>query len=186
MPPVSQLLGQSGRLGLAVPAVLFVLLVVLLGVSAPACAQAQAEAALKAKLTLSLTRFVQWPGGVSSDTLRVCVAQRDSGIAQAFSDAHGQVINGRRIQVAKVPPLSGCNVLFVHASAERVSDLVRTAASGPVLIVGDADGTLNLGGMIEFVPVNDSIRFDVNMAAFRQARLTVSSQVLKLARQVRE
>ena len=40
--------------------------------------------------------------------------------------------------------------------------------------------------MVEFVPVNDSIRFDINMAAVRQAQLTISSQVLKLARQVRE
>ena len=40
-----------------------------LGVPTPACAQAQAEAALKARLTLSLTRFVQWPGGASGDVL---------------------------------------------------------------------------------------------------------------------
>lgn len=155
-------------------------------VPAPTCAQAQAEAALKAKLTLSLTRFVQWPGGAIGEPLRVCLAQRDAAIAQAFAEADGQVVNGRRVQVVKAPPVTGCNVLFVHASAERVPDLIRLAAGGPVLIVGDADGALNLGGMVEFVPVNDSIRFDINMGAFRQAQLTVSSQVLKLARQVRE
>lgn len=149
-------------------------------------AQAQSEAALKAKLTLSLTRFARWPGGVSSEVLRLCLAQRDSAIAQAFADVDGQVINGRRIQVMQAPPVAGCHVLFVHASAERMPDLMRAADDGPVLIVGDAEGTLAQGGMVEFVHVNDSIRFDVNMVAVRQSRLTVSSQVLKLARQVRE
>jgi len=182
MPQLLQRLAQPRRNGLAGVAALWAALCV----PVPACAQAQSEAALKAKLTLSLTRFVQWPGGASSDTLRVCLAQRDASIAQAFAEADGQMVNGRRIQVVKAPPVGGCNVLYVHASAERVPELLRAAASGPVLIVGDADGTLNLGGMVEFVPVNDSIRFDINMAAFRQSQLTVSSQVLKLARQVRE
>jgi hypothetical protein len=36
------------------------------------------------------------------------------------------------------------------------------------------------------VAVNDAIRFDVNLAALRAARLTLSSQVLRLARRVRE
>lgn len=167
-------------MGLAAAAALFAVLCL----PAPACAQVQAEAALKAKLTL--TRFVQWPGGAGSDPLRVCLAQRDTAITLAFAEADGQVVNGRRVQVFKAPPVTGCNVLFVHATAERASELMRAAAGSPVLIVGDADGTLNLGGMVEFVPVNDSIRFDINLAAFRHAQLTVSSQVLKLARQVRE
>jgi alpha-D-ribose 1-methylphosphonate 5-triphosphate synthase subunit PhnH len=169
-------------LGLAAAAVLFALL----GAPTPVRAQAQTEAALMARLTLSLTRFVQWPGIASGDPLRVCVAQRDAAIARAFAEADGQLVNGRRIQVVKAPPVAGCSVLFVHASAERVPDLLRAASGGPVLIVSDADGTMNLGGMVEFVAVNDSIRFDVNMAAFRHAQLTVSSQVLRLARQVRE
>lgn len=182
MPRLLQIRARPRRPRLAAAAALMAALCV----PAPAWAQAQAEAALKAKLTLSLTRFVQWPGGASGDALRVCLAQRDAAIAQAFGDAEGQMVNGRRIQVVKAPPLVGCHVLFVHASAERVPELIRAAAGGPVLVVGDASGTLNLGGLVEFVPVDDLIRFDISMAAFRQAQLTVSSQVLKLARQVRE
>lgn len=148
--------------------------------------QVQTEAALKARLTLSLTRFVQWPGGASSEPLRVCLAQRDPLSAQAFAELDGQVVNGRRVQLVKAPPVSGCQVLYVPAGAERVAELLRAAAGAPVLVVGDAEGILHQGGMVEFVTVNDSIRFDINMAAVRQAQLSVSSQVLKLARQVRE
>lgn len=148
-------------------------------------AQAQDEAALKVKITLSLTRFAQWPG-TPADTLRICLAQRDAAIARAFAEADGQTVNGRRIQVAPVPPVVGCNVLYVHASAERTTDLFRAAAGSATLIIGDADGTLAQGGMVELVAVNDLLRFDVNMAAIRHAQLGLSSQVLKLARQVRE
>lgn len=153
--------------------------------AAPGHAQAPGEAALKVKITLSLTRFAHWPNA-DPDTLRLCVAQRDPAILQAFAAADGQVVNGRRVQVVKAPPVSGCNVLFLHASAERPPEIVRAAASAPTLVIGDAEGTLALGGMVELVSVNDSLRFDINMAALRQARVGLSSQVLKLARQVRE
>ena len=164
-----------------------IVLVAALTATLPARAQSEAQAAatLMAKLTLSLTRFTQWPPG-PTDALRICVAGRDLAVSQAFAETDGQVVNGRRIQVVKSPPTSGCQVLFVHSSADRVPDLVRTASSGPVLVVGNVEGTLALGGMVEFVPLNDAIRFDVNMAAVRRAQLTLSSQVLKLARQVRE
>ena len=40
--------------------------------------------------------------------------------------------------------------------------------------------------MVELVDDNDSIRLDVNLRALRASLLDLSSQVLKLARQVRE
>jgi hypothetical protein len=147
---------------------------------------AQAEATLKARLTLSLTRFTQWPATASGEALRLCVAHRDPFTAQAFAETDGQIVNGRRIQVVRAPPLAGCHVLYIDGTAERVPDLIRSAAALPVLVVGDAEGMLAQGAMVEFVPVNDSIRFDVNMPAVRQGQLAISSQALKLARQVRE
>lgn len=152
----------------------------------PACAQPQPEAALKARLTLSLTRFAQWPDAAGSSVLHLCLAQRDPAIAQGFAELDGQVVNGRRVKLVKVPPVAGCHVLFVHASAERVPDLIRAAGAGAVLIVGDAEGMLAQGGMVELVAVDDAIRFDIHVGALRRAQLSLSSQVLKLARQVRE
>lgn len=156
-----------------------------LACAGPAGAQAQGEAALKVRITLSLTRFAQWPGPVP-EVLRLCLAQRDPAISEAFAQADGQLVNGRRVQIVRVPPVTGCNVLFVHASADRPVELIRAASGTATLIIGDGDGTLAQGGMVELVPVNDALRFDINLAAVRQARLVLSSQVLKLARQVRE
>lgn len=81
--------------------------VVLSALSAPMAADAQpmaqTEASVKARLTLSLTRFVQWPAAAAAgEPLRLCLAQRDAAMLRAFAEFDGQVINGRRIQVAKV------------------------------------------------------------------------------------
>lgn len=155
-----------------------------LAAAPPAAAQSQGEAALKLRITLALARFVQWPDG-TPDVLRLCLAQRDPAIAMAFAEADGQLINGRRIQIVRTPPLSDCRLLFVHASAERSAELLRAASAGSTLTIGDAEGTLAHGGMVELVEVNDAIRFDVGMGALRQSQLGLSSQALRLARQVR-
>lgn len=155
-----------------------------LAVPPPAAAQSQGEAALKLRITLALARFVQWPDA-TPDVLRLCLAQRNPAIAQAFAEADGQLINGRRIQLIRTPPLNDCRLLFVHASAERSAELLRAASAGSTLTIGDAEGTLAHGGMVELVEVNDAIRFDVGMGALRQSQLGLSSQALRLARQVR-
>lgn len=150
-------------------------------------AQPLPETQLKARLVLSLSRFAQWPGaGGSAEPLRLCVAQQDAAVAQVFAPLDGQVINGRRIQLVKAPPVAGCQVLFVDASAARAGELVRAAAGSATLTIGDGDGFIAQGGMVELVLVNDAMRFDVNLAAMRPVQMALSSQVLKLARQVRE
>ena len=60
------------------------------------------------------------------------------------------------------------------------------AAGEPVLTLGTVDGFIARGGMVEIVNGDDSLRFDVNLKTLRAAQLGVSSQVLRLARQVRE
>ncbi|MEY4907010.1 MAG: hypothetical protein RL260_728 [Pseudomonadota bacterium] len=159
-----------------------------------ACPQAPGESAVKARMVLSLARFVQWPAsgdGADAGVLRLCVAARQSEVFGAFSALNGQVIAGRTVQVQ--PPVSGagadaapCHVLYLHSSAERATELLAQAARSATLTVGDAEGFLNRGGMVELMLVNDAIRFDIHLRALRAAQLALSSQVLRLARQVRE
>jgi YfiR/HmsC-like len=159
----------------------------LLCVASECHAQATSEASLRAKLTLSLSRFAQWPGApTSAEPLRLCVAQRNAEVARAFTEVDGQLVSGRRVQLQKAPPLAGCHVLYIHASAEQPGELIKAGAAASMLTISDAEGFIAQGGMVELVSVNDAMRFDVNLAALRQAQLGLSSQVLKLARQVRE
>lgn len=169
--------------------VLTVGLSVLLGLASPGAwgADALSEANLKTRLTLTLTRFVQWPGGPAvGEPLRLCLAQRNADVARAFADIDGQVVNGRKVQVHKAPPVEGCHVLYVHASTERGGDLVKSASGAAMLTVGDGEGFVAQGGMVELVLVNDAMRFDINLTAMRRAQVALSSQAMKLARQVRE
>ena len=152
---------------------------------------ASGDAAAKAKFTLTLARFVQWPPGAfaaEAAPLRLCVLHNSAAVGAAFAQHDGEQVAGHPVNIVPNPgSRGGCDLLFVDASAARAgAEAVGLAAGAPVFTLGAVDGFLSQGGMVELANVNDSLRFDVSLKAVRQAQLGLSSQVLKLARQVRE
>jgi YfiR/HmsC-like len=149
------------------------------------------EADAKAKFTITLARFVQWPPGVfaaDSSPLRLCVLHNSAAVAAAFARHDGEAVAGHPVSVVPNPgPRLACELLFIDASAARAGAAALVHAAGtPVLTLGSVDGFLSQGGMVELVNVNDALRFDVSLKAVRSAQLGLSSQVLRLARQVRD
>jgi len=150
------------------------------------------DAAAKARFAVTLMRFVQWPvsaAGVDGAPLRLCVLQDSAALANAFLAHDGASVGGRRMVVVTrpAPGASGCDALFVDASgAAAAAPLLADAMARPVLTLGAIDGFLAAGGMVEVVRVDDTLRFDVDLRQLRRAGLGLSSQVLKLARRVRE
>jgi hypothetical protein len=53
------------------------------------------------------------------------------------------------------------------------------------LTVSDIPSFTNSGGMIGFELIDNRVRFDVNLAAAEKAGLTLSSQLLKVATDVK-
>lgn len=161
---------------------------VLAGSAMPVSAQGAAgDAAAKAKFVVTFARFVRWPSTAfagSDSRLRLCVEHASPAVGEAFAAHEGMAVSGRVLTISAPPAdLSGCHLLFVDASALRRT-LPATAET--LLTLGAVDGFVARGGMVEIVNVDDSLRFDVNLRALRAAQLGLSSQVLRLARQVRE
>ncbi len=151
----------------------------------------RSEAEAKVRFTLTLARFIQWPTGVSAEppTLRLCLVERSPALAAAFAGRQGSAVTGRTLEVLGADAVrnGSCDVLFVDASAAGAGAEALAAVAGrPVLTLGAADGFLSRGGMVEIVNVDDALRFDVDLKPLRAARLSLSSQALKLARHVRE
>jgi hypothetical protein len=163
----------------------------LFGQAAGVAAQAPADARLKARLTLTLARFTQWPASSfasATEPLFICVLHRNATLGEAFAELAGQTVAGHPVRVVANPDkgLAVCQVLFVHDSAERAGPGVPGEFALPMLTIGDTEGFSSRGGMVELVNVNDATRLDVNLKALRAAQLGLSSQVLKLARNIRE
>jgi hypothetical protein len=148
-------------------------------------AQGSDIATLKARLALAVARFAELPAAQDSTSFRFCVATKAGAIPSAFHQLAGQRIGGRVVEVLQVPGAVGCDVLFVAEGAAEWRAHLR-AAGATALTIGEVEGFLAAGGMIELVIENDTLRFDVNLEAARERRVRLPGQVLKLARRVQE
>jgi len=143
------------------------------------------DAAIKARVAMAVARFAEIPmeQDVAPRPLRLCVAARGQP-PRALLELAREKIGANGVEVNPGPVYVACDVLYVHSSFPDWRRLLAEPRA-PALTVGDVPGFVAAGGMIELVIDNDSVRFDVNLAALRQQRIRLPSQVLKLARQVR-
>ncbi len=148
------------------------------------------EDSIKAGFVLNFAKYTEWPAAaLGASELRVCAlgAQPLSG---RLSQLQGRQAQGRDIRVrtsTRSDELRDCHVLFVAAGEEgRMDALLRTLGLAPVLTVGDGNDFVESGGMIGLKQRAGRIRFDINLGAARRAGLNLSSQVLKLADEVRQ
>ena len=147
------------------------------------------ESQVKAAYLFNFGKFVRWPvlaAGV--DSLKICVLGSNSFGTVLDATVKGETISGKRVTTRNIPSIheaDGCHILFVSMSEEtRLSTILASAKRLPALTVSDIPRFAERGGMIGLVNQEDRIRFEVNMAPIEDARLTVSSELLKVALRV--
>jgi hypothetical protein len=158
--------------------------------AAPACGQASAppsEAQVKAAFVYNVMRFVGWPQ--TSGALRLCTVG-DDALAGALAGLAGKPLDSLSIEVRALgarAPLAQCDVVYVAASAASATvDIVRGLEGRAVLTVGDAPGLAQQGLIVNFFLQEERVRFEINPVAAQRAGVKISSQLLSLARIVRD
>jgi hypothetical protein len=135
-------------------------------------------------------KFVRWPIATTKDlNFVICVLGNDPfgrmlDVAVAGEKINNQSVMTRRITTAQ--EASACRIVFISASeANRLAEILDELNNASILTVSDIPGFSARGGMIQFVMMKDKVRFEVNIAATSAAKLTLSSQLLKVAANVK-
>jgi YfiR/HmsC-like len=150
------------------------------------------EFEIKAAYLYNFGRFVAWPPESleNEKSFQVCVLGRDP-----FGNALDKILANEKIQgkpamarrISEASAVKGCQVLFISSSEEaRLGQILTVMDSKSVLTVSDISDFSARGGMIEFVRDQERVRFEVNLDAAEAARLTMSSDLLKVALFVRK
>lgn len=140
---------------------------------------------IKAAMVYNLCKFVEWKPDQLGDETFVIGIVGEGDADPAFASVAGKSLHGMSLQVVPVQSdedLGSCHVLYVGASAAADwPDLREAVAARSILTVSDISGFAAAGGVVELVFNDDRLRFAINVGAARSQRLTVSSQVLKIA-----
>jgi hypothetical protein len=154
-------------------------------------AEAALEYRVKAAFLYNFAKFVTWPSTAftSSDAPVVfCIVGEDPFGDLLESTTKDRKVEGRSIQIRRLPAdsgLAGCHLVFVSGSdGTRTARVLQQATSAGALAIGESDDFLVEGGMIRLLVDEGKVRFDVSTRATDTVGLKVSSQLLKLARDV--
>ena len=163
----------------------------LLGAGAVAQTPSASEYQVKAVLIFNFAQFVIWPATApdSQASVVVCIVGDDPFGNVIDETLRGERVGGRSFEVrrfrdvANIPP---CEVLFISRSdAQRVGGIITDLRNRPTLTVSDAADFAKLGGMIQFVTERNRVRLKINLQAAQDAKLTISSKLLRVAEIVR-
>lgn len=148
------------------------------------------EQQVKAAYLFNFTRYVDWPPDTyrrDDDPVNLCIVG-PAGLADVVRHTvEGRRSRGRpvRVVVPDTPAQTGdCHLAFLAPAGGGVAPWLDAARSGRALVVGEGPGFLERGGMVAFVLVNQTVRFEIHQAAARRAGLRISSRVLALATRV--
>ncbi len=149
------------------------------------------EHKVKAAFLYNFAKLVEWPTNVfASDTAPVVlgVLGKDP-FDQALDElAAGRTVQNRPVRVVRftsVEQITNCQILYISESERRKLDSIFDALRGrPILTVGDMKG-FEARGMITLVRSNSSINLRINLEATRQARLQLSSRLIRLDKSLR-
>lgn len=149
-----------------------------------------AEYQVKAAFVCKFGSYVDWPAhalGAPGEPFRIGVLG-SGAVAEAFRrTATAASVAGRPVEVRRLAPgdaLPGVHVVFLSRAMASHADAVIAAVQGrPVLTVTELDAG-SPAAMINFVVVDDKVRFDIWLPPAAQSGLKISVRLLGVARRV--
>lgn len=146
---------------------------------------------VEAAYLFKFTDFVSWPEHSFSadDSPIVVTVVADEALARELElAAAGKQVQGRALRVHRQVPgelLPASHVLFIGAGARgHAADLLREVQGRPVLTVSNDPDVHTHGTMVNFVVVDDRVRFDVALRRAQEAGVHISALMLTAARAV--
>jgi YfiR/HmsC-like len=138
----------------------------------------------KAAYLFKFISYVDWPDQ-SAGTITIGVVG-DNPFGEALAPLNGRKVNGRTVvvrEVASAAEWRNCQIVFISPSEkQRCGQIIESLKGSRTLTVSEIDGFAERGGIINFIAERNKVRFEINNAAARSKGLTISAELLKLAK----
>jgi len=145
---------------------------------------------VKAAYLYKFVGYVDWPDSafVGPDMpIVIGVVGADPVYAELVRVVAGRSSHARPLAARRLAPgdaFDGVHVLYVGEPGLMRTQWLQAARDRPMLIVTDMPQGLDVGSALNFVPVQDRLRFEASLRAVDRAGLKVSSRLLALAQRV--
>lgn len=168
-----------------------VIVVCLLVFSAPVHALTN-EYILKAAYIKNFAYFIEWPSALQKKYFQIGLYQPNEESLRAFQSLAAQTqIKNKPVAIICMNSLAhaqACDIIYIqNISKEDIQFLLTQIRGLPIVIVCDQAKSAYWGCHVEFFNTPESyLRFKINLNAFNNNQLQISSKLLKLAEIIKE
>jgi uncharacterized protein DUF4154 len=147
---------------------------------------------LKAAFLYNFAKFVEWPAGTpeSPHPIAICVLGQNPFGPVLEDTVSGKTLDGRAFVVRRISEAKAaarCQILFVSSSErKRFGAILGELRTGGVLTVGETEGFIEEGGIVNLKLDGGKIQIQINMTAAEQSGVRISSKLLRLAQITRK
>lgn len=172
------------------------------------------EHQIKAAFLYNFFSFIDWPKDKQSSsndtiTIGVVITDESKDFINTLKPLTKKEIRGKSITLklfdkldcienpdtqnkmerqALVESMKQCHLLMIcernQAKLKNISEIIEGLKGTATLTVGETPSFLEKGGIINFVVVDNKIRFEINLDAAKQNKLLIRAKLLKLAKRV--
>jgi hypothetical protein len=153
-------------------------------------AQTVTEYGVKAAFLYNAPKFIDWPPEALTSASFTIGVLGDDPFGTVLDQLAGRTIKGKKVVIRRLTSLeraAECQLLFIAASEQRrLQTVLGRLRELPLLTVSDIDGFAFAGGMLELTMDRNRLTFIANNRQAKRQGLKISSQMLKLAREIVE
>lgn len=149
------------------------------------------ELQIKAAYLYKFGGYVEWPQQVfesPTSPLTIGVIGADALAIELAKIVVGRTINGHPVIVRKLrreDAVTGLNMLFIgRSNNDHLTEILAATKGQPLLTVTESAEALAIDSMINFVVINDKVRFEASPKAAGQNNLSISARLLAAAYRV--
>lgn len=145
---------------------------------------------VKVAFLYNFAKYAKWPPEVAAPGPPRAFAIAILG-ADPFGSALDDMLRGKRVgdsdvvvrRIERPEDVQDARILYVSESeADRLPWIFKRLEGTAVLTVGEMTRFAERGGVVQLRTEGNRVRIEINVGAAQRARLTISSELLKLAR----
>lgn len=140
-----------------------------------------------AAFTVNLTRFITWPATAfanASAPLVIGTFPQDPINEELDAAVRGETLDGRpmvTVRIRSLDEVARCHIVFMSRNVARHLLVLERCVRRPILTISDANGFLELGGHVQFLPQPPRTKLQISAANLRASGLEARAQLLRLA-----
>lgn len=143
------------------------------------------SAIVKAAYIYNFAKLIDWPSTSKEGNFIIGVYGTTNVYKELINKYSTKRIGTQDIEIKKLsdsPEVGSVHVLFVaQNNASNLKTILNNLQYEPVLIITESDGAIDAGSVINFLVIDNSLKFELNVSEAKNRQLIVGSRLKDLA-----